>query len=49
MASTGYVVVPCGSLYDAPGKLPRGHIFTGSKAPWHEITDDLPQWDELPA
>jgi predicted 3-demethylubiquinone-9 3-methyltransferase (glyoxalase superfamily) len=22
--------------------------FTGSKAPWHEITDSLPQYAELP-
>ena len=49
VASTGYVVVPCGSLDDAPGKLPRGHIFTGNKAPWHEIADGLPQWEDLPA
>jgi hypothetical protein len=47
--STGYVVVPCGGLDDAPGKSPRGHIFTGNKAPWYEITDGLPQWEELPA
>ena len=49
VASTGYVVVPCGSLETSPGKPPRGHIFTGSKAPWYEITDGLPQWEELPA
>ena len=49
VASTGYVVVPCGSLEAFPGKQPRGHIFTGSKAPWYEITDGLPQWEELPA
>ncbi|MBM4218187.1 MAG: GFA family protein [Gammaproteobacteria bacterium] len=49
VASTGYVVVPCGSLDDPPGRAPRGHIFVGSKAPWHEITDGLPQWEELPA
>jgi hypothetical protein len=49
VASSGYVVVPCGSLNSAPGKLPRGHIFTGSKAPWYEVTDGLPQWEELPA
>jgi hypothetical protein len=47
--STGYVVVPCGSLDDAPGMLPRGHIFTGSKAPWYDIADRLPQWEALPA
>ncbi len=22
------------------------HVWTGSKADWHEITDDLPQFDE---
>ena len=49
VASTGYVVVPCGSLEAFPGKQPRGHIFTGSKAPWYEITDGLPRWEELPA
>jgi hypothetical protein len=47
--ATGYVVVPCGSLDGPPGRPPRGHIFTGSKAPWYEITDDLPRWEELPA
>ena len=47
--STGYVVVPCGSLDGDPGMRPLSHIFTGSKAPWHEITDALPRWEELPA
>ena len=49
VASTGYVVVPCGSLDDPPGRFPRGHIFMGSKAPWYEVTDSLPRWEELPA
>jgi hypothetical protein len=49
VASTGYVVVPCGSLDDPPGRFPRGHIFMGSKAPWYEVTDTLPRWEELPA
>ncbi len=49
VASTGYVVVPCGSLDTPPEKGPRGHIFTGSKAPWFEITGSLPQWETLPA
>ena len=49
VASTGYVVVPCGSLDASPGRPPRGHIFMGSKAPWDEVTDGLPQWEELPA
>jgi hypothetical protein len=49
VASTGYVVVPCGGFDSALESAPRGHIFIGSKAPWFEITDDLPQWEELPA
>jgi hypothetical protein len=35
-----------GSLVDTPAIRPTEHIFVGSKAPWHEITDDLPQADE---
>jgi hypothetical protein len=31
---------------DAPGIEPSGHIFVGSKAPWFEIADDLPQFEE---
>ena len=41
-----YVHVALGSLVDAPAIEPRGHIFVGSKAPWFEITDDLPQFEE---
>ena len=38
-----YVHVAMGSLVDTPGIRPTEHIFVGSKAPWFEITDDLPQ------
>jgi hypothetical protein len=41
-----YVHVALGTLADAPSIRPTEHIFVGSKAPWFEITDDLPQWDE---
>ena len=41
-----YVHVALGSLVDDPGIRPTKHIFVGSKAPWFEITDDLPQFDE---
>jgi hypothetical protein len=41
-----YVHVALGSLVDAPGLRPTKHIFVGSKAPWFEITDDLPQFEE---
>jgi hypothetical protein len=44
-----YVHVALGSLADEPSIRPQAHIFVGSKAPWFEITDDLPQFDELPS
>jgi hypothetical protein len=41
-----YVHVALGSLVDAPTIRPTEHIFVGSKAPWFEIADDLPQFEE---
>lgn len=41
-----YVHVALGSLLDDPSIRPTKHIFVGSKAPWFEIADDLPQFDE---
>ena len=40
------VHVTLGTLVDAPSIRPSAHIFVGSKAPWFEITDALPQYDE---
>jgi hypothetical protein len=40
-----YVHVALGSLIDTPTIRPDGHILVGSKAPWFEITDDLPQYE----
>jgi hypothetical protein len=37
-----------GTLDNDPGLRPSFHVFVGSKAPWFEITDDLPQFDALP-
>lgn len=34
-----------GVLDDDPGLRPTCHVFVGSKASWHEIRDDLPQYD----
>jgi hypothetical protein len=36
-----------GTLDDDPGIQPAFHVFVGSKARWHRITDDLPQFDAL--
>jgi hypothetical protein len=41
-----YVHVALGSLADTPAVKPTEHIFVGSKAPWFEITDALPQHEE---
>lgn len=42
------VWVAAGTFDDEPGHEPEAHIFVGSKAPWHEITDALPRHDEYP-
>ena len=39
-----WVHVAMGTLVDAPTIRPTAHIFVGSKAPWHEIADNLPQY-----
>jgi len=40
------VFVPAGLLDDDPGVRPALHMFVGSKAPWWEITDNAPQFEE---
>ena len=48
---TGYegkIRVPYGTLVDAPTLTPTAHMFVASKAPWYEIRDDLPRYDESP-
>nr|WP_317199140.1 GFA family protein [uncultured Psychrobacter sp.] len=37
---------PLGTLDNDPQVTSQRHIFVASKAPWHSITDDLPQIDE---
>jgi hypothetical protein len=37
--------IPAGLLESDPGLRPDKHIFVETKAPWHEITDSLPQFD----
>jgi hypothetical protein len=45
-ANRGFAVLAMGALDADPGVRPRNHIFVGSKAPWFEITDSLPQFAE---
>ncbi len=35
-------------LDDDPGVRPSAHIFVGSKAPWYEVHDELPRFEEWP-
>jgi hypothetical protein len=37
-----------GTLDDDPAVKPTMHVFTAAKAPWFDITDDLPQFPGLP-
>jgi hypothetical protein len=41
-----HVIVRIGSLDDDPGGRPVVHIWTSQTAPWHTITDGLPQLAE---
>jgi hypothetical protein len=43
-----FVHVTLGTLLQEPSIQPSAHIFVGSKAPWFTITDNLPQYEELP-
>jgi hypothetical protein len=37
-----------GTLDQDPGAKPVRHLFVASKAPWHSITDGLPQYETEP-
>lgn len=43
-AQLGAVSVRCGTLDETPNMRPSEHIYVGSKAPWFEICDDVPQF-----
>ena len=43
------VAIALGNVAQSPGARPKSHFFVGSKAPWHDIADDLPRFDEYPA
>ncbi len=43
-----HVIVPAGTLDDDPLVRPVVHIHVGSRAPWHTISDGLPQFAAFP-
>ncbi len=44
----GDIFIEAGTLTTDPGLRPTMHIMVEYKAPWHEITDGLPQHAEWP-
>jgi hypothetical protein len=42
-----YLYLSMGAVDGNPSHPEAYHIFVGSKAPWHEITDDSVQYDEI--
>ena len=42
------VAIALGNVAQSPEARPKSHFFVGSKAPWHDIVDDLPRFDEYP-
>ena len=47
MREGAWAHVAYGTLDEAPSLRPTAHIHVGSKALWFEITDGLPQHQEL--
>ena len=41
-------ICPAGNLLGDVDLPAARHVFVGSKAPWYEITDSLPQYEEYP-
>jgi hypothetical protein len=48
LPAMGVVFAPAGNLRGELGLRPEGHMFVGSKAPWHTIADHLPQHEVYP-
>ena len=48
LPALGQVIIPAGNLEGDLGATPQLHMFAGSRAPWYEITDDVPQSEEYP-
>ncbi len=46
LEGTDFVVLQAGVLDGEPETRPFRHIFVAQRAPWHTITDDMPQFAE---
>ena len=47
-ANRQIAVTPLGALDDQPDAQPNDNIFVADKANWYEITDSLPQYENVP-
>jgi len=47
-AEPDFLYLSMGAIEGDPPRPPGYHIYVGSKAPWHEIADDLPCYEEDP-
>lgn len=45
----GNALIPAGGLDSDPRIRPSVHIFVADRAPWFELSDDLPRFDSWPA
>jgi hypothetical protein len=46
--SPDVVAITLGTLDDDPVIRPEMHVHVADKAPWHEITDNLNQYETIP-
>jgi hypothetical protein len=46
-SETGIALCPAGNLEGQVESATQAHVFVGSKAGWHTITDQLPQHHEF--
>ncbi|MET0547441.1 MAG: GFA family protein [Caulobacterales bacterium] len=44
----GWLVAPAGGFDSAIEKRPDAHIFTGSRANWDHLLEDVPAFEEFP-
>jgi len=45
---TDLLIIPAGSLDEAPGILPQDHIFWSSRAEWYESSLEVKHFDRYP-
>ena len=47
-ANPDYIILRIGTLDGDPGVQPQAHIWVSHKAPWYDILDSLPRFEQNP-